>query len=144
MKKIILFLFISLLISCNNNIKKDITVKIPLKDTIVDYTIKIPENISNDSNIYLGEVISLKELKTKSLYKVNCKFCHGETGKGDGIKSKTNPNICPHDLTKISDTDQTVYYIILNGKNDMPSHSKKIEEDKIKMLVIYIKKLKID
>lgn len=145
MKKIISFIVILFLISCSNNDnKKNITTESSIKDTIVSYSANIQENIANDSNIYLGEVISLKDFKTKNLYKVNCKFCHGEDGKGNGIKAKTNKSICPHDLTKISETDQNVYYIILNGKNNMPSHSKKIEEDKIKMLVIYIKKFKIN
>lgn len=88
------------------------------------------------------QVMTLKELKSKDLYVKNCKFCHGETGEGDGIKARLNSEICPFDLTKETKSDQFVYYVILNGRDKMPKHKQKLDEDKINVLVIYIKKFR--
>jgi len=103
---------------------------------------KIIQNLDStkSEDIYLGHIISLKDLKTKTLYTKNCKFCHGESGKGDGIKSRTDSTICPYDLTKENKSDKFIYYVILNGKNYMPSHAKKLDDENINILVIYIKK----
>lgn len=88
------------------------------------------------------QITTLKEFKSKDLYVKNCKFCHGETGKGDGIKARLNTEICPFDLTKETQPDKFVYYVILNGRDKMPEHKEKLSDDKINILVIYIKKFK--
>ena len=87
--------------------------------------------------IYLSRLVTLKEVRDKSLYNVNCKFCHGENGEGDGIKARLDSTICPFDLTKESNSDSFVYCVLINGKDDMPSYSKKLKDDKLKVLVIY-------
>ena len=111
-----------------------------ISSTVIDSTeYKVTQNLDTTNNIYIGHIISLKDLRTKVLYKNNCKFCHGESGKGDGIKARVNPAICPYDLTKETKSDKSMYYVILNGKNYMPSHSK-LNDDNINILIIYIKK----
>ena len=66
----------------------------------------------------------------------------GDDGKGDGVKARLNPSLCPFDLTKESNSDNFVYCVLLNGKQNMPGYSKKLDDSKIKVLVIYIKKFK--
>jgi hypothetical protein len=104
------------------------------------------EIITYDSNHRLTsdsvQIITLKEFKSKDLYVKNCKFCHGETGKGDGIKARLDTDICPFDLTKETNPNKVIYYVILNGKDKMPTHKEKLTDDKINILVIYIKKFK--
>ena len=142
---IFVLLFILIVIKeLNTTEKNNITITpTTVESTEYDSTeyTKILNDIDtiNPDNIYIGHIISLKDLRSKVLYKKNCKFCHGESGKGDGIKSRVNPDICPYDLTKETKSDKFVYYVILNGKNYMPPHSK-LNDDNINLLIIYIKK----
>lgn len=142
MKKIILFVVFSLfLVSCENNIKEKKHIQLSIIDSINHNFNKIMDSIKPDE-IYLSKVVTLKDVREKNLYSVNCKFCHGDEGEGDGIKARLNPSICPFDLTKESNSDNFVYCVLLNGKQNMPGYSKKLDDSKIKVLVIYIKKFK--
>jgi hypothetical protein len=131
MKKIIAiaFLFLSLIFftSCDNSIKKVSQKEI--------------SNSVDSSNIESVEIVSLKTLKSTELYTKNCKFCHGSYGKGDGVKARLDPKICPYDLSKEHKPDKFVYYVILNGQDKMPSHEK-LNEENIRILIVYIKKFK--
>jgi len=140
MKNIIIFILFSFLISCGN-IKEQKHAELAVIDSINHNFNKIMDSIKPDE-IYLSRVVTLKDIRDKNLYSVNCKFCHGENGEGDGVKARLNPIICPFDLTKESHSDNFVYCILLNGKYNMTSYKKKLDESKIKVLVIYIKKFK--
>jgi cytochrome c5 len=124
------------------DIKKSSTIV--LKDSIYEMLpiTHVEINDTNPDKIYLSQIVTLKELKDKNLYKTNCKFCHGEDGKGDGVKARLNPTICPFDLTKETHNDKYIYYVLLNGENNMPSYNKKLDDNKIKILIVYIKKFK--
>ena len=142
MKNIILFVLFSLfLVSCGNKVKESTTKQLSIIDSINHNFNKVIDSIKPD-DIYLSKVVTLKEVKEKSLYSVNCKFCHGDSGEGNGVKARLIPSICPFDLTKETHSDNFVYCVILNGKENMPGYSKKLDDSKIKVLVIYIKKLK--
>ena len=144
MKKIILFAIFSLfLVSCGNKIKETKTKDDAslIIDSINHSSQKVIDSIKPE-DIYLSRVVTLKDVREQSLYKVNCKFCHGEDGIGDGVKARLNPSICPFDLTKETHSDNFVYCILINGKDNMPAYGKKLDDSKIKVLVIYIKKFK--
>jgi cytochrome c len=136
MRNLILILSVLfLLISCKNNNEE--TIKIS--------NINIADSIIIDGNFKMGvekfEITTLKELKAKNIYIKHCKFCHGETGEGNGIKARLDTTLCPYNLKKENNTDKNVYYIILNGSNKMPNQ-KELSENEIWVLVIYIKELK--
>lgn len=89
------------------------------------------------------EVVSLKEFQGSGLYHKHCSMCHGNTGRGEGVVARHNPDLCPRDLTKVDKPEQCVYYIILNGQNKMPGQ-KDLTEEEVWVLIIYVKKMKKD
>lgn len=81
----------------------------------------------------------------KSLFRRNCASCHGKEGHGDGTKAM----MLETDLRDFADSevqsqsDGTIYYKAIIGRDEMPNFEKKIpaEEDRW-MLVNYIRTLK--
>ncbi len=82
----------------------------------------------------------------KKIYKRNCKYCHGETGKGDGVAT-TSPvdTIFPYDLTKTLLNKKQIFLYTKHGgkhfgtdKNDMPSWKKKYNDFKLHSITKYI------
>lgn len=67
----------------------------------------------------------------KTLFAKHCKSCHGATGKGDGPKSKEldTPSGDFSVAEFQSQSDGSLYYKTKEGRDDMPSFSKKITED---------------
>jgi mono/diheme cytochrome c family protein len=80
----------------------------------------------------------------KILFSKHCKSCHGSKGKGDGPKSD-GLDTPTGDFTEASfkeQTDGTLYYKTLFGRDEMPSFEKKITEEKDRWLIInYLKSL---
>jgi cytochrome c5 len=151
--KYFIFMLLLIFIGCNkysSNVEspKDDSVQIlnlfinSLSDSIHVLNDSLFIVKSQNNKIEKMEVIKLKDLKGRDLYVRNCKFCHGDTGKGDGIKSRVDTLLCPHDLTTKDIPDQKVYFVILNGLNDMPPKSGKLNEDEIWLLVVYVNNLK--
>jgi mono/diheme cytochrome c family protein len=82
----------------------------------------------------------------KKIYKRNCQFCHGTTGKGDGVAT-TSPvdSIFPYDLTKTLLTKKQMFLYIKYGgkhfgtdKNDMPSWKRKYNDFKLRSIARYV------
>jgi mono/diheme cytochrome c family protein len=77
----------------------------------------------------------------KSYYAKHCKTCHGKTGMGDGLTSRTL-DVNPSDLT-LDDLDTQkdgeVYYKIYEGRDEMPGFKKLIDEEDIWHVVNYIR-----
>lgn len=67
----------------------------------------------------------------KPLFEKHCAFCHGKKG-NKGLLGAKN-------LQKSTLTDDQYLSIISNGKGIMPKWKKKLEEEKIKAIIQYIK-----
>ena len=122
-----IIILLMILTSCNNK---------PIIET--------PNNIKIDTaqfHIDTVKVMKMKHLTASNLYGLHCKMCHGGNGKGDGIKARTDITICPYDLTKVNKPDKEVYYVVLNGKKNMPNQYELRDSD-VWVIVFYIKKFK--
>ena len=80
-----------------------------------------------------------------ALYSTHCKSCHGKEGLGDGTKAAQLDTDCGDfssaDFQKQS--DGSMFYKTLEGRDDMPSFKKKIpDEDDIWQLVHYLRSMK--
>lgn len=87
-----------------------------------------------------GESLSLG----KSLYVKHCASCHGKSGRGDGSKA-AQLDTPSGDFTTASfkkQTDGSMFYKIMKGKDDMPKFNKKLQyEEDAWSIVNYIKTL---
>jgi mono/diheme cytochrome c family protein len=81
--------------------------------------------------------------KGKKMYGLDCAMCHGKNGdgKGDmasdikGVTDFTNP-----DSLK-GRTDGELFYVIRNGKGDMPPEGDRAKDDDIWNMVNYVRSL---
>ena len=67
----------------------------------------------------------------RDLYAKYCKSCHGKFGEGDGTKSEELKTILS-DFTQSkfqSQSDGSLFYKMVKGRDEMPSSKKKIAED---------------
>lgn len=81
----------------------------------------------------------------KATWEKHCKSCHGNTGKGDGVKAKTLKTICnDFSTTKVqSQADGVLYYQSFVGRDEMPNFEKKIPDITDRWNVInYVRSLK--
>lgn len=80
----------------------------------------------------------------RTLYTKHCKSCHGSKGLGDGAKAGSIDTKVP-DFTSDSfkkETDGSLYYKTIFGRDDMPSFEKKITDEEERWLIVnYIKSL---
>ena len=80
----------------------------------------------------------------KVLYNKHCASCHGKKGLGDGTKA-AQLDTEPGDFTSkafTSQTDGSLFYKTLEGRDDMPSYKKKIpDEEDIWSVVNYVRSL---
>ena len=127
MKKLFIilsFLFITL-ISCNR----------PVLEKTYDNNFKA-------DTVY---VTNLLKFTGSGLYTKHCKMCHGNFGKGDGIKARTFKEMCPYDLSKENRSDQEIYYIIFEGidtaQYKMPDQYELFPDD-IWLIVFHTKKFR--
>jgi mono/diheme cytochrome c family protein len=103
----------------------------------------VPAKFVNMSNPIKNDAAAIKE--GKSLWVRHCQSCHGKKGLGDGSKSaqlKTEPG----NFTKASfqsQSDGTLFFKTLEGRDDMPSFKKKIpDQEDIWKLVHFMRSLK--
>ncbi len=74
----------------------------------------------------------------KMLYSKHCKSCHGTKGKGDGPKAEGLETSCG-DFTSSSfkeQTDGSLYYKMIFGRDEMPGFDKKIPNEKDRWLIV--------
>jgi mono/diheme cytochrome c family protein len=81
----------------------------------------------------------------KMLWAINCKSCHGNTGLGDGPKAASLATF-PGNFKSAefqAQTDGTIYYETITGRDEMPGFSKKFPDDEDRWnLVAFIRTLK--
>lgn len=79
--------------------------------------------------------------KAKKIYGIDCAMCHGENGDAKGDMASDIKNIT--DFTKpdaMKDrTDGELFYIIRNGKGEMPKEDQRAKDDDVWNLVNYIR-----
>ena len=103
---------------------------------------EVPEAYTTMKNPYANTIDT--ENVGRTLFLKNCKLCHGQYGKGDG-KMAENLDREIADFTKgaiQAQTDGTLYYKFLYGRNEMPAFEAKIKNEEDRWLLInYLRKL---
>jgi mono/diheme cytochrome c family protein len=103
---------------------------------------KIPPEASKLANPVKSSPASIAQ--GKKIYDVDCAVCHGQDGDGKGdlaadMKAKMADYRDPSALKDFTDGD--LFYIIKNGKGEMPSEGDRAKPDSIWNLVNYIRSL---
>ena len=76
----------------------------------------------------------------KAKFKSNCAACHGQDGAGTPLgKSMQTPDLRSPEVQKHSDTELAKF--IADGKGNMPSFKKSLNDDQIGSLVQYVREL---
>ncbi|MCF8247324.1 MAG: c-type cytochrome [Saprospiraceae bacterium] len=103
----------------------------------------VPESANNKSNPVKADNASLKAGKT--LYNKHCASCHGKSGLGDGTKAAQldTPSGDFSSAGFQNQTDGSLFYKTVQGRDDMPGYKKKIpDEEDIWNLVNYMRTFK--
>jgi mono/diheme cytochrome c family protein len=101
-----------------------------------------PANAKTMKNPVATSDVSVKAGQT--LFVRTCTPCHGKTGLGDGVKSKSL-KVIPTDFTKAAFTSQAdgeMFYKTKTGKGEMPKYEGKLTDDDIWNLVNYMRTFK--
>ena len=81
------------------------------------------------------------QAKVKKMYGYDCAMCHGATGNGKGDVTDLKP--APRDYTDpaaLKDlSDGEIFYIIKNGKGQMPSEGDRAKTDELWNMVILVR-----
>ncbi|MDX8338379.1 cytochrome c [Draconibacterium sp. IB214405] len=96
----------------------------------------VPEdqkNVQNPSEYNLANV-----KKGKDLYLQNCKSCHGDPGKGNGLPLVPPPPDIASDIMQ-AQTEGEMFYKITHGRGGMPQFETTLSEDDRWRLVNYIR-----
>ena len=103
----------------------------------------VPDKYLKMENPVKSDAETLKE--GKALYVKHCQSCHGKTGLGDGPKSSQldteSGDFSAADFQK--QKDGSLFYKISEGRDDMPSFSKKMpDSEEIWQVINYIRTFK--
>lgn len=80
----------------------------------------------------------------KTTYNKECASCHGKKGKGDGPSAATL-DVQVGDMSSAAtqnQSDGSLFWKISEGKKPMPGLKKKLTEDQIWQVVVYMRTLK--
>jgi mono/diheme cytochrome c family protein len=81
--------------------------------------------------------------KGKKFYVIDCAMCHGDKGDGKGDMASDMKNVTDFtnpDALK-NRTDGEIFYVIRNGKGDMPAEGDRAKDSDIWNLVNYVRSL---
>ena len=127
------------LLACISFVCLSLTTKF---QTEQDSNWDVPEAYTTMKNPYANTIDT--ENIGRSLYLKHCKLCHGQYGKGDGAMAE-NLDREIADFTKSAiqaQTDGSLYYKFLFGRNEMPAFKVKIKDEEDRWLIInYLRKL---
>ena len=102
----------------------------------------VPANFKTMKNAVAAGDASTKA--GKDLFTKNCASCHGRTGLGDGVKTrslKTSAgDFSKSDFQKQSDGD--LFYKTKTGRDEMPRYEGKLTDEDIWNVVNYMRTLK--
>ncbi|MEQ1586287.1 MAG: cytochrome c [Cyclobacteriaceae bacterium] len=103
----------------------------------------VPDKYVKMTNPVKSDAESIKAGKT--LWTKHCQSCHGKTGLGDGTKA-AQLDTEVGDLTTADaqkQSDGSLFYKILEGRDEMPTFKKKIpDEEEIWQVVNFVRSLK--
>ena len=103
---------------------------------------EVPQAYQTMENPYANTIDT--ENIGRTLFLKNCKLCHGEFGKGDGLMAEDLDREIA-DFTKGSiqaQTDGALYYKFLFGRNEMPAFKTKFKKPRERWLLVnYLRKL---
>lgn len=103
----------------------------------------VPDKYKKMANPVKSDATSIAE--GKALWAKHCQSCHGKMGLGDGSKAaqlKTDPGNFSKAAFQ-SQSDGSIFYKTLEGREDMPSFKKKIpDQNEIWSIVNYIRTFK--
>lgn len=100
----------------------------------------IPEEAARRENPLLPSPKNLES--ARGLYKQNCAECHGDTGKGDGPKSRklfADPSNLTSAARMGSLTDGALFYEISEGRRPMPEFKTRMTEEQRWQLVLLMR-----
>lgn len=103
---------------------------------------KIPPEAAKEPNPVKASATSIAQ--GKKVYGYDCAMCHGANGdgKGDLAEDMKLKLVDYRDPAGLKDkTDGELFYIIKNGKGDMPAEGDRAKRDDIWNLVNYIRSL---
>ncbi|MFZ0632208.1 MAG: cytochrome c [Acidobacteriaceae bacterium] len=87
---------------------------------------------------------SESQARAKQIYSWDCAMCHGDNGNGKGDVA-TDQKLTIRDYRDPASlktlTDGEMFYIIRNGKGQMPSEGPRAKDDEVWNLVIYLRKM---
>lgn len=88
---------------------------------------------ANSENLSIG----------KSLYSKHCKSCHGKEGYGDGTKAdELDGDLGDFSSEEFqSQSDGALFYKSYIGRYDMPNYEKKMSEEDVWILVLFMRSL---
>jgi len=142
------------------NLRTFLLISVSLFLTWSFMSLKIPKNknfvkmkkIAQDSLKWVApdsanDLINPYELNDKNmaegllLYKKLCRSCHGRNGDGQGVEAEDLETVTT-DFTNslfLEQTDGSMFWKISEGRKDMESFKKRLDEEEIWLVVLYIK-----
>jgi mono/diheme cytochrome c family protein len=80
------------------------------------------------------------QARAKHIYQIDCAMCHGDQGSGKGDIAMTAKMLDYRDPASLKGlTDGQIFYIIKNGRGDMPPEDGRASVDETWNLVIYVR-----